>query len=64
MIYTLLGVGEQVDTPVGDLEDAKMFLFRGVKWHEPKVDLKNLDDHRTCRSLWCPEGVLNRHLLV
>lgn len=29
-----------------------------------KVDLRNLNDYKTCRSLWCPEGILNRNLLV
>lgn len=44
MIYSLLeslpGVGGQVDTPLCDVEDARVFLSRGVKWPEPEGRFK------------------------
>lgn len=38
-------MGGQADPLVGDLEDARMFLSRGLRWHEYEGRLKNLDDY-------------------
>lgn len=49
---------DKADPPVSDSEDAGLFLSRELKKHEYESGLK------TCRSLWCPESILNRNLVV
>lgn len=50
-------LGEQTDPYLGDLENPRIFYSDNWDGMNMKVDLKNVDGHKTCRLCVSPRGI-------